>query len=135
MRTIPWMFLVVALTVAVGCQSTSSPVAPPVAPIVKPAPAVSAAPTATPPAAPVVSVVGKNVQAVLAASPGLRCEFYTLDDKPLDARIDQAAGSVSIYAADGSGQDNYRFDAAGTIDRHLRSYGGDFAAGIWTPAP
>ncbi len=86
-------------------------------------------------AAPVVSAVGKNVQAVIAEAGTRRLEFFALDDKALDALPEQAAGSVSIHAADGSGQDNYRFDATGKIDRHLRSFGGNYGAGIWEPVP
>lgn len=121
MRTTPCLLLALGLAAAVGCQSTRPPVQPAPALIVKPAPAVSA--------------VGRNVRTVIAESRGRRYEFFTLDDKALDALPEQAAGSVSIHADDGSGQDNYRFDATGTINRHLRSFGGNYGAGIWEPVP
>jgi hypothetical protein len=102
--------------------------------IVKAAPVVSA-PAALVKAAPVVSAVGKNVQAMIAEAGTRRLEFFALDDKVLESLPEKTAGSVSIHAADGSGQDNYRFDATGKIDRHLRSYGANYGAGVWEPVP
>ena len=119
------------LAAGAGCQS-SRPGA-----VVKSPPAAvrkaAVAPAAKSAAA--KSQAGCPVQDVIAAAKGLRMQFFTLDDKALDGLPAQAAGSVSIHAADGSGQDNYRFDETGTINRHLRSYGTNYAAGVWEPVP
>ena len=95
----------------------------------KEAPAPAAKPAA------VKSQSGCPVKDVIAAAKGLRMQFFTLDDKELKELPAKAAGSVSIHAADGSGQDNYRFDENGIINRHMRSYGANYAAGVWEPVP
>ena len=104
-----------------------------VAPAAKPAAKDAVAPAAKPAAA--KNQAGCPVKDVVAAAKGLRMEFFTLDDKALDGLPSKAAGSVSIHSADGSGQDNYRFDETGTITRHLRSYGENYGAGVWEPVP
>ena len=121
----------ICLAAGAGCQSSR-----PGTVITLPTSAVRKAAVA-PAARPAVakSQAGCPVQDVIAAAKGLRMQFFTLDDKALDGLPAQAAGSVSIHAADGSGQDNYRFDETGTINRHLRSYGANYAAGVWEPVP
>ena len=119
------------LAVGAGCQSSR-----PGAVVTLPTAAVrkdAVVPAAKPAAAKIQA--GCPVQDVIAAAKGLRMQFFTLDDKSLDGLPTQAAGSVSIHAADGSGQDNYRFDETGTITRDLRSYGENYGAGVWEPVP
>ncbi len=70
-----------------------------------------------------------------AKASGARCEFFTPDSQRLAGLPAGAAGSVSIHAADGSGQDNYTFGADGKVTRHQRSYGADYGAGVWTDVP
>lgn len=123
MRTMTVVSTLLGLAIAAGCQSAGTRLN-----LSIPA---SQTPRAAAPAAPKVAAVGRPVREMIAAAKGLRMEFFTLDDKKLDGLPEQKAGSVSIYAADGSGQDNYRFDATGRIDRHMRSYGEDFGAGVW----
>lgn len=79
--------------------------------------------------------VGKNVREVIAAADGKQIQFFSETGEALEDLPADAPGSVSIHAADGSGQDNYKFNADGIITRHLRSYGENYAAGIWEPAP
>ena len=105
------------------------------APAAKPAAEKKEAPAPAAKPAAVKSQSGCPVKDVIAAAKGLRMQFFTLDDKALDGLPAKAAGSVSIHAADGSGQDNYRFDETGTITRHLRSYGENYGAGVWEPVP
>ena len=119
------------LAAGAGCQSPSpgTAITSPTAAVTKAAVAPAAKPAA------VKSQAGCPVQDVIAAAKGLRMQFFTLDDKALDGLPAKAAGSVSIHAADGSGQDNYRFDETGTITRHQRSYGENYGAGVWEPVP
>jgi hypothetical protein len=77
------------------------------------------------------SVIGRPVQSVIDASAGLRIEIFDQAGKPLAALPRQRGGSVSVHNADDTGQDNYRFDAHGVIDKHQRSDGANYAAGIW----
>ena len=105
------------------------------APVEKPAAEKKEVPAAAEKPAAVKSQSGCPVKDVIAAAKGLRMQFFTLDDKELKELPAKAAGSVSIHAADGSGQDNYRFDENGIINRHMRSYGANYAAGVWEPVP
>ena len=124
MRTMTVVFALLGLAVVAGCQSAGTRHLDLALPAAQ-------APRAAAPAAPKAAAVGRPVREVIDAAKGLRMEFFTLEDKALDGLPEQTAGSVSIHAADGSGQDNYRFDATGRIDRHMRSYGADYGAGVW----
>jgi hypothetical protein len=124
MQTIAVVSALLGLAVMAGCQSAGTQGGA----AVRPAPKVMVA-------TPTVSAVGQPVQEVIAAAKSRRMEFFTLDGKALESLPDQAAGSVSIHAADGAGQDNYRFDATGRINRHMRSSGANYAAGIWKTLP
>ena len=77
----------------------------------------------------------RTLDEVLREADGLRCAFFDRDGRAVEHRASGAAGSVSIYRADGNGQDNYSFDERGRVVRHQRSYGEDFGKGIWTEAP
>jgi hypothetical protein len=79
-------------------------------------------------------VVGQPVAAVALAQLGRRMEVFAADGKPTAGLRAGQAGSLSVQAADGSGQDNYAFDAGGLVTRHRRSYGANFVAGIWEDA-
>lgn len=83
------------------------------------------------------STVGRSVRDLVATAQasGARCEVFTPDSQHLDQIPENAAGSVSIHAADGSGQDNYTFGPDGLVTRHQRSYGADYGAGVWKDVP
>ncbi|MGI6496872.1 MAG: hypothetical protein ACOX5G_12480 [Kiritimatiellia bacterium] len=98
-------------------------------------PAAPAVSISTPTPAP-ASAVGKPVAELIAqAGEGARFEFFDADGNPLDALPQDAAGSVSIHAADGSGQQNFAFGADGAILSHKASLGEDYSAGVWTDVP
>jgi len=84
-----------------------------------------------------VPVVDTPVQSVLAVArdANARIEFFTADNEPAAQFPEGSAGSVSVHAAEGGGQDNYAFNAEGVITRHQRSFGEDYDAGVWTDAP
>ena len=84
-----------------------------------------------------VPMVGKAIQSALevARDANAQIEFFTADNEPTDKFSEGAAGSVSVHAPGGGGQDNYAFNAAGVITRHQRSFGKDYDAGVWTDAP
>lgn len=77
------------------------------------------------------AVIGRPVQALIQASAGVRIEMFDRDGKQVKELPRQQSGSVSIYNKDQTGQDNYRFDENGLIDRHLRSVGANYAQGVW----
>ncbi len=129
MRTIEGFVVALGLVAVVGCQSVTPTAQPAPVPVVVKAVAVK---PVVPPA-PVVSAVGKQVQALVAAAGDRRVEFFTTDGKPLEQMAEGAAGSVSIHAPDG--QDNYTFDATGKVTKHLRSAGANYAAGVWEAVP
>lgn len=111
MRNVQTTLAVLALAAAAGCRSITLP-----------------EPAATPAEAKVPAL---HVREVLATSGGRRLEFFTIDGKALEKLPEKAAGSVSIHAPEGAGQDNYRFDETGRVNRHMRSYGTNYAAGAW----
>jgi hypothetical protein len=77
------------------------------------------------------SVVGQPVAAVALAQLGRRLELFDAAGQAAEALRRGQAGSLSVHAKDESGQDNYAFDADGIVTRHRRSYGANFAAGVW----
>ena len=71
------------------------------------------------------------VQSVIQASAGLRMEMFDETGKRVQELPHARRGSVSIYTKDETGQDNYTFDEDGMIVKHLRSYGANYARGVW----
>ncbi len=81
----------------------------------------------------IASAVGSDVAAILAAAgEGAKIEFFDADGKAVDALLENTSGSVSIHAADGSGQQNYAFGDDGKVLSHRVSLGEDYSAGKWT---
>jgi hypothetical protein len=82
------------------------------------------------------SMVGVPVKTLLdaAARDGLRTTFFTQAGEPTDA-MPTHGGSVSIFNATHSGQDNYSFDAAGRVLKHMRSAGTNYMEGVWVQVP
>ncbi len=76
---------------------------------------------------------GVSVAHVLAAAGEMdaRVEFFDADGAPLEGRVPGQLGSVSVHCPEGTGQDNYTYDEDGWITRQQRSYGEDYAAGVW----
>ncbi len=58
-------------------------------------------------------------------------EFYDASGKRVEAMTAGVAGSVSVFLADGTGQDNYSFDEEGRVVKHMRSHGDHYNAGVW----
>jgi len=79
-----------------------------------------------------VSRVGESVKKLVAAAErrGCRVEYFAADGEAAE-KLAADAGSVSIHQADGSGQDNYAYGADGLVMVHKRSYGEDYARGVW----
>ena len=121
------MFILLPLAIGtvagmIGCQtapSTGSQTA-------AATPRVVAAKSAPVPAA----GVSAKTLAATATRDGLEVIFFTTDGKRVDAMPD-AGGSVSIVNAAKNGQDNYTFDTAGHVTRHLRSVGDNYPQGVW----
>jgi hypothetical protein len=76
------------------------------------------------------SAVGRHVMKVLGKHVGHRIEIFDDDGGTLQ-EIPSGSGSVSVFSNEPNGQDNYRFDEAGIIIRHQRSYGDNFLSGVW----
>ena len=76
------------------------------------------------------SAVGRHVMKVLGKHVGHRIEIFDDDGGTLQ-EIPSGSGSVSVFSNEPNGQDNYRFDEAGVIIRHQRSYGDNFLSGVW----
>jgi hypothetical protein len=76
------------------------------------------------------SAVGRHVMQVLGKHVGHRIEIFDDDGAALQ-KIPSGPGSVSVFRSEPNGQDNYRFDEAGVIIRHQRSYGDNFLSGVW----
>jgi len=83
-----------------------------------------------------VSAIGLPVKPLLAAATnrGLPVRFFTKGGKESEV-LPAEGGSVSIFHADGNGQDNYSFTADGVVSRQMRSVGADYTAGVWVPVP
>lgn len=112
-------FAAFAVAIAAGCASTSIPEIP-------------LAKAAEVPAVNVASAVGGDIAAVIAsAGEGAKIEFFDADGKALEALPANASGSVSIHAADGSGQQNFGFGDDGKILTHRVSLGDDYSSGVW----
>ena len=79
----------------------------------------------------VESALGQAVSDIVAGAKGQRMQIFGPEGASLKALPPKQEGSVSVYTSDGKGQDNYTFDASGTVTRHLRSYGADYAKGVW----
>ena len=75
--------------------------------------------------------IRRPIQSVIQASVGLPIELFDQAGKPLQELPRAQKGSVSIFTKDKTGQDNYTFDENGLIVKHLRSYGTNYAQGIW----
>ena len=80
---------------------------------------------------PSTSALGEPVRSLIQACAGHRIEIFDSDGKKLQHVPRQQEGSVSIYNRDQSGQDNYAFDENGSITRHQRSDGTNYAQGVW----
>ncbi len=80
---------------------------------------------------------GVRIRTLLAAAEeaGARLEFFNEAGEPIAARMPGQPGSVSVHSPEGAGQDNYAYDAAGRVTRHMRSHGEDYAAGVWRDVP
>ena len=77
------------------------------------------------------TVIGQPVQSVIKTYAGQRIRIFDEKGTELKELPKEQRGSVSIYNKDATGQDNYKFDAKGVIDEHLRSYDEDYGAGVW----
>ena len=89
--------------------------------------------------------VGMPIAKVLKDAEGLRVEYFAADGTLVDALPEATAqessdpavdslGSVSVHRKAPMGQDNYTVGKDGVIQKHLRSYGADYAPGVWTKA-
>ncbi len=116
-----------AAVFAAGCNTTA-PLAQQAKPVQKGPQPVLVKPAPTP----AVAAIGVPVQTLLdtAARDGLRTAFFTPEGKPSDV-LPAAGGSISIFNATNSGQDNYTFAADGRVLKHMRSVGANYAQGIW----
>lgn len=77
------------------------------------------------------SLMGKSIQEALATYESVDREYFNVNGEKLDAMPTKDAGSVSIYNSERTEQDNISFDESGTVTKHLRSSGEDYAAGKW----
>ncbi len=78
--------------------------------------------------------VGKPVQVLIDAADDQKVQIFDAAGKEvteLPKLPPKKTGSVSIHAADGTGQDNYTFDEKYRVIKHMRSYGDDYSAGNW----
>ncbi|MDA0322651.1 MAG: hypothetical protein O2923_08050 [Verrucomicrobia bacterium] len=80
---------------------------------------------------PIQRVIGKPIQTVISAGAGRKIEIFDEAGKQLEELPQKKKGSVSVYNKDQNGQDNYKFDENGMIEKHLQSYGADYAPGKW----
>ena len=75
--------------------------------------------------------VGQPALAVVHAATGREVHFFDAAGREVPQLPAGQGGSVSIVNADQSGQDNYAFNSAGIVTRHLRSYGINYGTGVW----
>lgn len=111
-----------------GCSTT--------APLTQPTKPGQRAPQPSLVKPPPASVIGVPVKTLLdaAARDSLRIAFFTHEGEPSDA-MPTAGGSVSIFNATQSGQDNYTFDADGRVLKQMRSVGANYTEGVWVQVP
>ncbi len=119
MKRVVCAMIGIVCLVAAGCQTTT-PTADPSTQVAEPTPGSPA--------------IARTAQAVIAASADLKIQIFdhTGKEVPELPKLPKGkTGSVSIHAADGTGQDNYTFDQSHRITKHMRSYGDDYSAGKW----